>query len=114
MSDLVIPRVAWLKVMGLSFIAASEQVLKSLIAIKGTLIGITPYVEEVYQSSNVKICISTKSFDNIRITREVSIDNQIFTVVVQEDSRDSNSSNNHAEEILRHSVTSWMESIDFS
>lgn len=78
--DLVIPRVAWLRVVGLPFIAATKQVLEKLIDTRGSLKGISTNLEDSNQIPVTRISLYTKSGELLDFSRTTTLDNKVYKV----------------------------------
>lgn len=83
--DLVIPRVAWLRVVGLPFIAATKQVLEKLIDTRGSLKGISINLEDSNQIPVTRISLYTKSGELLNFSRTVTLDNKVYKVWFKEE-----------------------------
>lgn len=82
--DVIVPRVAWLTLVGLPFIVASDEVLDALIRPVGSLVRKVVHIDEETPIPCINICVITTQGENIHLSRKVRIDNQLFFVSTEE------------------------------
>lgn len=112
LTDLVIPRFAWLNLVGLPFITVSDQVVESLIVSVRKTVNISESLEDSNQFLNIKVCITTKSKEKVKIVREVNIDNFQSEVWILEEEREKSPNCKQEESQKKGKITSWLDSLD--
>lgn len=110
MEDLVVPRVAWLKVFGLPFIATTNHVMEGLIGSKGSLQGISSNLVDLNQFLALWISISTKLGEILDFSKKISLDNKVYDVWLKEEVRETGLTISHHEKSRNNRVESWMRS----
>lgn len=108
--DLVIPRVACVHVFGLTFIAATKQVLEGLIGSKGTLMGVATDLVDKNQIPITRICIYTKSGELVEFSRMVSLDDRVYKIWFKEIANEVVSLSPQPQNSQNNRIDSWIRS----
>lgn len=85
LSDLTIPRLAWISISGLPSLAFRDDILEKALGSEGKLLSRGVSCVKFNQLVCPKICISTTSCEEIRLIRKVQIGEAIFEVLLKED-----------------------------
>lgn len=80
--DLVAPRVACLNIIGLPFIASNIKVLESLLESMGLILGQVSFIDDDNLASGIKVCVSNKCGETIKVSRKIRLDSQVFLVTM--------------------------------
>lgn len=114
LSDLVVTRIAWLKVIGAPFMIVSKHVWETLVSPVGSLVGVISTSDEITQLPNLNICISTNRGEEIKLSRQINVDGHIFKVSLLEEHRNFNYHHLMGHEQQRNKVNSWIYSTLYS
>lgn len=114
MADLVIPRLAWLNIIGLPYIITTEKVLKPLIGSISKLVYISSDLDTEQLFPVIQVGITTRCVDKIKVSKEVLLENMVFEIMLQEGEKNQVINSGQKEMEIQDSVSSWLDSVDAS
>lgn len=78
---------AWVSISGLTSLAFCDETLDKIIGGEGKLISRGVSCIRNNQFVSPELCISTRKCEKIKLSRKVVIDDQMFEVLIQEDTK---------------------------
>lgn len=84
LSDLIQPRLAWVKILGLPSIVITDSTVHQIIGSLGKVVNLNAGRKSRKFLNSLVICLSTLLFEKINVDRKVLLEDSCFNILIQE------------------------------